>query len=180
MEQLAKATADQLAAATAVRDDFVRESQRLEAESRSLSEAMKATLERLSFDKKEVDAFDERLKALAKAVGETEARMQGVLTMDTDLTAMQREADALAKAFTVLTANADELAHKQSLLDSLAGQLAQVDASASAAPNTRTCCNRRRTSRRCAAAGRVPPGACRGRSAARQAGAGPRRARRVR
>ena len=36
---------------------------------------MKATLERLSFQK-EVDAFDERLKALAKAVGETEARVR--------------------------------------------------------------------------------------------------------
>jgi len=128
MEQLAKTTADQLAAATAARDDFVRESQRLEAERRSVSEALKATLERLSFDKKEVDAFDERLKALAKAVGETEARVQGVLLKDQDLAAMQRESEALAKTFSALTVSADELARKQSLLDSLAGQLAQVDA----------------------------------------------------
>jgi chromosome segregation ATPase len=127
MEQLAKTSADQLAAATASRDDFVRESQRLEAESRSLSEAMKATLERLSFDKKEVDAFDERLKALAKAVGDTEARVQGVLTKDKDIVAMQREAESLARSFTTLTANADELARKQSLLDALGSQLAQVD-----------------------------------------------------
>ncbi|HTT41315.1 MAG TPA: hypothetical protein VMH32_26965 [Burkholderiales bacterium] len=128
MEELAKATAEQLAAATAARDEFAREAQRLETESRSLSGAMKATLERLSFDKKEVDAFDQRLKALAKAVGETETRVQGVLAKDNELAAMQREADSLGKTFTVLTANADELGRKQSLLDSLAGQLAQVDA----------------------------------------------------
>jgi chromosome segregation ATPase len=128
MEQLAKATAEQLAAATAARDEFARESQRIEAESQSLSGAMKATLERLSFDKKEVDAFDERLKSLAKAVSETEARVQGVLTKDDDLVAMQRQAEALGKTFMVLTTNADELSRKQSVLDSLAGQLAQVDA----------------------------------------------------
>lgn len=127
MEQLARGTVDELAAATEARHDFAVESQRLEAGNRSLAEAMKATLERLSFEKKEVDAFDERLKALAKAVGETEARVQGVLARDKDLATMQHEADALAKAFTVLTANAGELARKQNQLDALAGQLAHVD-----------------------------------------------------
>ncbi len=128
MDQLTKATAEQLAEVTAARDDFVRESQRLANEGRSLSEAMKANLDRLSVEKKEVDAFDERLKALAKAVGETETRVQGVLTRDKDLVAMQREVETLAKSFTTLTANADELSRKQSQLDSLAGELAQVDA----------------------------------------------------
>lgn len=128
MEQLAKATADQLAVGTAARDDFVRESQRLDAESRSLANAMKETLDRLSFDKKEVDAFDARLAALAKAVGETEVRVQHVLARDKDLAAMQGEAETLARSFTALTASADELARKQSQLDSLAGRLAQVDA----------------------------------------------------
>ncbi len=127
MEQLAKATAEQLAAATAAREAFVRESQRIENESHALSEAMRATLDRLAFDKKEVDAFDERLKALAKAVGETEGRVQGVLGRDKDLAAMQSQSDALAKNFAVLKANADELARKQTQLETLAGQLAQVD-----------------------------------------------------
>jgi chromosome segregation ATPase len=128
MEQLARATAEQLAAATTARDDFVRESQRLEAETRSLAEAMRASLERLSREKSDIDAFDERLKALAKAVGETEAHVQGVLAKDQDLAAVQRKSDALAESFAALAATADELARKQSRLDTVGAQLAQVEA----------------------------------------------------
>jgi chromosome segregation ATPase len=128
MDQLAKETADELAAATAAREAFAGDSRRIEAQTRSLAEEMKASLERLSFDKKEVDAFDERLKALAKALGATEARAQNVLAKDKDIAGMQRESEALAKAFAALAANAEELARRQSQLDSLGGQLAQVDA----------------------------------------------------
>jgi len=128
MEELARSTADELTAASAAREAFVGQSQRLDAEGRSTAQALRATLERLQSDKQEVDAFDERLQALARTVGDTEARMQSVLNRDDELAAMRREAAALAKAFAVLTSNADELAHKQSGLDVLAGQLAQLDA----------------------------------------------------
>lgn len=159
IEQLARTTVDQLAAATAARDDFVRESQRLETGSRSLAEAMRASLERLSLEKREVDAFDERLKTLAKAVSDTEVRVRGVLDKDRDLAAMQREADALAKSFAQLSANADELARKQSQLDALSSRLAQATRSPGALPpSTRACCRRRRTSRRCAASSRSSTG----------------------
>jgi chromosome segregation ATPase len=127
-EQLASEAADRLAAATAARDDFLRESRRLEEEARSMADAMRTSLERISVDKKEVDAFEERLKALAKAVGETESRVQGVLARDEELVATQRQVDGLARSFTALAADADELARKQIQFDALSGQLVQLDA----------------------------------------------------
>jgi len=127
MEELADATREDLAAAAAARAAFMSESERLEAQGQALADSLRATLERLAFDKKEVDAFDDRLKSLARTVGESEARVQGVLARDDELAAMRRESDALAKAFAVLTANADELARKQGALDGLAGRLAEVD-----------------------------------------------------
>ncbi|HEX6018632.1 MAG TPA: hypothetical protein VFZ28_11070, partial [Burkholderiaceae bacterium] len=128
MEELAKAAGDELQAASTSREAFVQESLQLQAQGQSVAESLRATLERLSLDKQSVDAFDERLQAMARAVDETDGRVRSVLTRDDELASMRRETDALGKAFAVLTANADELAQRQSQLDSLAGQLAQVDA----------------------------------------------------
>lgn len=128
MEELAKAAGDDLAAASAAREAFRQESAQLQAQGQTLAESLRATLERLAFDKRAVDAFDERLQAMVKAVDEADRRVRGVLARDDDLAAMRRETDALDKAFAVLTANADDLARRQGQLDSLAGQLAQVEA----------------------------------------------------
>ena len=127
MEGLAQATTQELAAATAARDEYLRESARLEGQGRSLAEYLRSTLERLSVEKKEVDAFDQRLKSLSLALGESETRVQGVLAKDQALSAMEQRTDALGKAFAILMAEAAELARKQSDLDALADQLAQVD-----------------------------------------------------
>ena len=128
MQELAQVTAHDLAAAGAARDEFLRESARLEGQGRSLTEYLRSAIERLSVDKREVDAFDERLKTLAQAVGESETRAQSVLAKDDALVAMQQRNEALGKTFAVLTAQAEELARKQGELDGLAEQLAQVDA----------------------------------------------------
>lgn len=127
MEELAQATTQELAAGNAAREAFLRESARLESQGLSLSEYLKSTLERLSVEKNEVDAFDQRLKSLSLAVGESETRVQGVLAQDDALTAMQQRTDSLSKAFAILMAEAGELARKQSELDALGEQLAQVD-----------------------------------------------------
>jgi chromosome segregation ATPase len=127
LDELAQGTQAQLAAASAARDEFVRESARLETQGLSLSEYLKATVERLSVEKGEVDAFDQRLKSLALAVSESETRVQGVLARDETLTAMQQRSDSLGKAFAILMAEAGDLARKQSDLDALGEQLAQVD-----------------------------------------------------
>ena len=128
LDDLAQTTTQQLAAATAARDAFMSESVRLETQGLSLSEYLKSTVERLSIEKGELDAFDHRLKSLALAVGESETRVQGVLAKEEALTTMQQRTDSLGKAFAILMAEAGELARKQSDLDALGDQLTQVDA----------------------------------------------------
>ncbi len=79
MEKLAEETHAELSAAAAAREEFSREFARLDKESRTLSDYLKTTVERLSVDKKEFDAFDHRLRGLSTAVTESETRMDGVL-----------------------------------------------------------------------------------------------------
>jgi chromosome segregation ATPase len=128
MEQLAQTTAQELAAATAAREAFLRESVRLEAQGRTLADGLRAAVERLTLDRQEVDAFDQRLKALSGAVGETELRMHGVLARDENFAALQRQADTLGRGFDALTLQAEGLARQQLGLDTLVERLGEVDA----------------------------------------------------
>jgi chromosome segregation ATPase len=127
MEKLAADTSAQLSAATAAREEFARDFARLDKESRALSEYLKTTVERLGVDKKEFDQFDQRLRALAGSVAESETRMDGVLAKDKQLSAMNQRADELSKAFQTLNAQADEMSRKQGALEALGERLAQVD-----------------------------------------------------
>jgi chromosome segregation ATPase len=127
MEKLAQATTEQLSLATSAREEWSREFTRLEKESRSLSEYLKGTVERLAVDKKEFDQFDHRLRALSSAVGEAEARMDGVLQKDKNLAVMNQRADELSKSFQTLMAQADEMSRKQGALEALGERLAQVE-----------------------------------------------------
>ena len=127
MEELAQATSQELRAATAARDEFLRESARLEANGVSLAETLKSAIDRLSLEKKEIDAFDQRLKALSVSVGESEARVQSVLAKDESLSAMQQKTDSLGKTFTMLSTQGEALLRQHGDLDALAERLAQVD-----------------------------------------------------
>ena len=127
MEKLSQETTAQLSAATTAREEFSREFVRLDKDSRALSEYLKTTVERLSVDKKEFDAFDHRLRGLSTAVGEAETRMDGVLSKDKALSAMNQRADELSKEFQTLMAQADEMTRKQGALEALGERLAQVD-----------------------------------------------------
>ena len=127
MEKLWQETSAQLSAATTAREEFSREFVMLHKESRTLSEYLKTTVERLSVDKREFDAFDHRLRGLSTAVGEAETRMDGVLSKDKALSAMNQRADELSKEFQTLLAQADEMSRKQGALEALGDRLAQVD-----------------------------------------------------
>ena len=72
MEKLAQETETHLETATASREDFSREFGRSK-ETALTRRIPESNVERLSFDKKEFDAFDQRLKTLQTAVGEAEA-----------------------------------------------------------------------------------------------------------
>ena len=127
MEKLAQETTGQLSVATSMREEFARDFARLDKESRGLVDYLKSTVERLSVDKKEFDQFDHRLRALSGAVTESEARMDGVLQKDKQLSAMNQRADELSKSFQTLMAQADEMARKQGALEALGERLAQVE-----------------------------------------------------
>ena len=128
IEQMAKAATQELAAAGAAREAFVQESALHETQGRALAESLRSTIERLAVDKKELEAFDQRLKSVATAVAETETRVQGVLARDEALAAMQQKSEALGKVFAALSSEAVDLAHRQDGLATLAEQLMQVDA----------------------------------------------------
>ena len=128
MEEVARVTAQQLAAAGAAQEEFARESTRIEGQGRAVAEQLRSTVERLSIDKEEIDAFDQRLQAMAKAVADTQASVQSLAAKQQALAAIERKTDAIDKAFTTLQGRADELAQRQSGLDSLAAQLVQVEA----------------------------------------------------
>ena len=64
MEELAQSTTQELTTATAAREEFLRESSRLEVQGRSIADYLRSTIEKLSVDKKEFDAFDQRLGKL--------------------------------------------------------------------------------------------------------------------
>jgi chromosome segregation ATPase len=128
VEQLAKQTTQELAAATTSRDEFLRQSAQFDAQGRSLADYLRSAIERLTVDKKEFDAFDQRLKSLSAAVGETETRVHSVLAKDESLAAMQQKTEALSKTFAALALDAEDLARRQDGLESLSEQLANVDA----------------------------------------------------
>jgi chromosome segregation ATPase len=128
MEALARSTAQELASAGAGRDEFLREAARVEAQGSALAEQLRASVERLSIEKEEIDAFDQRLQAMARAVGDTQASVKGLMAKQDTLASMERKADAVSKAFTAWSAKADELSARHAAVESLAAQLAQVEA----------------------------------------------------
>jgi hypothetical protein len=89
---------------------------------------LKQNVERLSVEKKEFDAFDQRLSALHSGVAAAEGRMDGLLAKDEIVSALTRRIDDIHGHFQGLDAYADELLRKQTTLESLGGQLEHVDA----------------------------------------------------
>jgi chromosome segregation ATPase len=130
IEQLARTVAQDLAAATAGREQFQRETQRMNGEGRALLESLRATAERLALEKAEYSGFEERLQTLSKSLTETETRMQAVQATDDRFSEMLQKADGLKKVFTDLRTESEDLARKQSTLNQLGEQLGQVEVQA--------------------------------------------------
>ena len=128
MEALARTAAQELTAAGAGRDEFLREAARAEAQGSALSEQLRASVDRLTIEKEAIDAFDQRLQAMARAVNDTQASVKGLLAKQDALMSMERKADAVNKAFAAWSAKADELSARHATVEALAAQLAQVEA----------------------------------------------------
>jgi DNA repair protein SbcC/Rad50 len=128
MEALARTTAQELAAASAGRDEFLRDAARAEAQGSALSQQLHASVERLTIEKEEIDAFDQRLQTMARAVSDTQASVKGLMAKQDTLMSMERKADAASKALLAWSTKADELAARHAALEGLAARLAQVEA----------------------------------------------------
>ncbi len=127
IEQIVQETNSKVEAATKTRDEFAREAARMEKDGRALVDVMRSYIETLALEKKEFEAFDQRLRALQTAVGESEARMDSLSAKEKHLSLLNQRTDALSKDFQALLGQADELAKKQTSLDSLQERIAQVD-----------------------------------------------------
>ncbi len=127
IEKLSQETNAQLDAANQSRQDATRETVKLEREATTLLDAVRLQLERLSLEKKEFEAFDQRLQTLQTTVTEAEGRLDTLATKDKHLVALTQKVDGLAKRFEDLFTQSEELSKKQIALDGLNDQLGQVD-----------------------------------------------------
>jgi chromosome segregation ATPase len=127
LEKLAQESASQFEAGTRARDEFAREIARIEKDSAGLVEFGRTHIEQLTVRRKEVEAFEERLRAAQQVLAQSEARVEAVATKDKAMLLLGQRADVLAKKFDEMTVQADDLAKKQATLDSLSARLSQVD-----------------------------------------------------
>ena len=88
---------------------------------------MRGYIERIAVERKEFEAFDQRVKALQTSVVEAEKGMEGLAARDRLATAVGQRVDQLSKQMQTLNTQADDLMRKQTALDSLQESLGQVD-----------------------------------------------------
>ena len=127
IEALVADTNAKVDAVTQVRDELARESSRFEKDGRALVDTMRGSIEKLGLEKKEFEAFDQRLRALQGAVSEAEARMDALVTKEKSLAQLNQKVDVMSKDFQSLSVTADELSRKQATLDTLHERLKNVD-----------------------------------------------------
>ncbi|MBM3818867.1 MAG: hypothetical protein FJW14_07620 [Acidimicrobiia bacterium] len=116
IEKVVEETNAKLDAATKVRDEFARETVRMEKDGRALVDVMRTYVEKLALEKKEFEAFDQRLRSLQTSVHEAEGRMEALNAKERHLATLGQRVDVLSKDFTTLMGQADELTKKQATL----------------------------------------------------------------
>src|SRR4029079_17003837 len=127
VEKLAREVTGQLDTGVKARDGFASDLAKLEKDRAALTDFVRAYTDKLAIERKEFEAFDQRVKALQSSVGEAEKGMEALAARDRLAASMAQRVDQLSKQMQGLTVNADELQKKQSALDALQESLAQVD-----------------------------------------------------
>ena len=127
LEKLSAETTERLEGAAKLHEETERQTARLEKRGALLLESMHAQVGTLAVDKKEVEAVDERLRALDGAVDRAEARMSAFAEQEKLLSTMTQGVEGLSKRFEELFAQSDELTRRQLTLEGLHERLAQVD-----------------------------------------------------
>src|SRR5215475_2990245 len=127
IEKLSEDTAQRMEHAARLNTDIQRDAAKIQKESTSLLEAVRSEVGSLAMRKREFEAFDERVRSLHTAVGDSEARMAAIAAKETSLIAIGQKVDGLNNRVESLFTQSDDLAEKQGDLESLHERIAQVD-----------------------------------------------------
>lgn len=127
LEKLSADTTKRLEDAAKLHEQTERQAAGLEKRGALLLESMHAQIGTLAVDKKEVEAVDERLRALDGAISRAEARMSAVAGQEQFVSTIAQGVEGLSKRFEELFAQSDELTRRQLTLEGLHERLAQVD-----------------------------------------------------
>ncbi|HEX5473024.1 MAG TPA: hypothetical protein VFX12_00060 [Vicinamibacterales bacterium] len=127
VEKLARDVGGQLDTGNKARETFAMDLAKLEKDRVALGDFVRGYTDRLTVERKEFDAFDQRVKALQTSVGEAEKGMESLAARDRLAASMGQRVDQLAKQMQALTSQADELTRKQTSLDTLHDSLGKVD-----------------------------------------------------
>src|SRR5690606_31491417 len=99
IDKLVAETSERAEAAAKVRDELARNAMRFEKEGRALVDAMRGAAETLALEKKDFDAFDQRLRSLQTSVLEAETRMEVLTTKEKHLSQLNQMVGGLSKDF---------------------------------------------------------------------------------
>ena len=97
IEALANETAGRLDQATQTKESFARELDNLEQARSDLTDFVRDSFERLTVERKELDAFDERLKSLNTGLSHSEESINSLQEREKSLGALGQRTDGLEK-----------------------------------------------------------------------------------
>ena len=117
----------QLEQAQETKDAFSADLDKLDKGRSALTEFVKGHTERLGIERKEFDAFDQRVQSLQNTLGALERGFDGLAAKEKAIGAMAQKADDLGRQLTGLTGRSEELQSKQDGLSALEGRLAQTE-----------------------------------------------------
>ena len=127
IERLARDATAQLEAAVAAKDALSLDVAKLERDRGQLSEFIRGYLERLTVEKKEIEAFDQRLQVQQAAIAGIERSVESVAAKEQQAVAIGHKLGDLEKHAITLATQTDELQQKQVELDGLQERLGQVE-----------------------------------------------------
>jgi chromosome segregation ATPase len=127
MEKLSDAAVQRMEAAIKFSEDLKRETTRMEKDGSALLDAVRTEVGGLAVRKKELEAFDERLRGLQTGISEAQGRIDTIAAKDKNLVTLTQQIDGLGKRFDTLFAQSDEITKKQLALETLHERLGQVD-----------------------------------------------------
>jgi DNA repair exonuclease SbcCD ATPase subunit len=127
-EEFAEGVVGELNAATARRDEFRRESARIEKDGAHLIQTVSAQIERLSIEGKSLNAHEQRIANLQGGLDTVERQLEAVLACQETVGNLDRKAEELGQTLRQLSTEAGELSRRRAEVETLADRLARVDA----------------------------------------------------